>query len=279
MALGLLLGPGCTTATTVEDAGSSSTGGTTTGATTTGGTTGTTTGGGTTSGGGSTSGGTTGGGPDLSCLGVPLPTTAPAMLNLGGTVLSQSQTGSAPVVGATVDMFQSGGGTSIATATTDANGLFTMTVPSGGAPLDAYFHVTASGFVDTYWYPPVPFFFDSTNAPVAMLTPTILGFLESFGGATQQAGNGLSALEVLDCTGHPISGAVVTSSPAAGKTSYFSGMFPSSTATATDSNGTAFLFNLTAGPVAIGAKLGTTTLRSHSVEMRADVVTETSVVP
>jgi hypothetical protein len=277
MALGLLVGAGCSSTTTVEDAGSTgtSTGGSTTGGTTTGGSS---TGGSTT--GGSTSGGTSGGGPNLTCNGVALPTTAPAMVNLSGTVEKTDLTGMSGVAGATVEFFASSGGSALATTTTDSTGAFSVTVPTGGVPLAGYFHASAATFVDTYWYPPTPFYQDSTNVPISLLTPATIGQLEYFSGmVTHTPGLGRIGMDVFDCAGHPIAGAVVSSNPAPGKITYVVAGFPSTTATATDPSGTAFMHNVPAGQVTLNATVGATTLRANPIEVRGDVVTEASVVP
>jgi hypothetical protein len=280
MVLGLLVGAGCAS-TSVEDAGGS----------------------GTTSGDGTTGGQDAGmdaghdagpdagpvdagdGGPDagyapdLSCSGIS-PTTAPATLNLGGFVGQTDLSGTSGVAGANVEFFASSGGAALATTTTASNGAFSVSVPSGGVPLDGYFHVSDNSVhVDTYWYPPVPFYEDSSTLPIALFTTATLGLLEFYSSATHQPGTGRNGLEVVDCARIPISGATVTSTPAAGKTVYIVDGFPIPTASATDFTGTAFLFNLPAGQVTLGGTLGSTTLRSHSIEVRQDVVTESSVVP
>jgi hypothetical protein len=219
-------------------------------------------------------------GPDLTCLGLPLPTTAPATLMLGGTVGTTSLAGTSPVSGATVAIFSAdAGGAAIATATTDANGAFSLSISSGGAPFDGYLEVTAPTYTPTYWYPAVPFAANTSTLPVQLLTPATIGTIRTISGAAQPPDSGMAGIEVVDCAGVPLSGASVTTNPAAGSTVYVIANYPSSSATSTDSSGAAFLFDLTPGNLTIGATLGSTQLRSHDVNARPDVVTETSVRP
>lgn len=227
-------------------------------------------------------GGPDAGAPDagLGCRGLPLPTTAPATVAIAGTVYTQTFTGTSPVVGATVELFASSGGAAITTTLTGSAGQFSVIATSGGAPLDAYLHAHAATYTDTYWYPSVPLTANQSGVQVAMFTPALLGVLRSLiPTATQPAGAGMSGMQVVDCAGAPLANAVVTTSPAAGTTAYIISNFPSGTATATDASGASFLFDVTAGPVTFGATVGGAALRSHVVNVRPDVVTETSVQP
>src|SRR5882672_11135911 len=61
--------------------------------------------------------------------------------------------------------------TPIATATTDAMGNFTMTITTGGLPVDGFLKATKATFLDTYLYPPAPLIADFAMARVLMLMP------------------------------------------------------------------------------------------------------------
>jgi hypothetical protein len=231
------------------------------------------------SGGGGADAGTDAATVDLGCLGAPLPTTAPATLNLGGKVVTTSLTGTSPVPGASVSLYASDGGVALATATSTANGLFSFQAASGGAPIDGYLHVTSGNYVEVYWYPSAPLAADTSTIQVAMLLPSTLNFLSSVSGATQPLGAGMGGMDIVDCAGVPLAGAVMTSVPVAGNTTYVINQSPLSSATSTDASGSLFLFDLAAGQVTLGATLGAHTLRSHAVTVRPDVVTESSVQP
>jgi len=54
---------------------------------------------------------------------------------------------------------------------------------------------------------------------------------------------------------------------------------PDTSATSTNVNGLAFILNVTPGNVVVDAQAGPNNLREHTLDVRADVVTETAVLP
>jgi hypothetical protein len=95
---------------------------------------------------------------------------------------------------------------------------------------------------------------------------------------TQAAGNGFMGVVVSDCSGMPVAGATVTTTPS-GTVRYNQAGIPSNTAMVTDADGVAYVFNVPAGTVTVGASAQGTTFRAHDVLVRADVLTTTVVAP
>jgi len=106
-----------------------------------------------------------------------------------------------------------------------------------------------------------------------------LGTLAFVANVTLSPTNGLVVLTVVDCTGKVVSGATVSSSPAAGTTRYNSGGAPNQSATATDVDGLAYLLNVPAGNVAVQGMSSAHMLRSHSLDARAGAITQTILAP
>ncbi|HWZ27211.1 MAG TPA: carboxypeptidase-like regulatory domain-containing protein [Gemmatimonadales bacterium] len=195
------------------------------------------------------------------CEGQALPTTAPSTITVSGTVADFSSSG---VAGARVDAFKTGTAGSIDSATTDAQGHFALTVPTGGVPLDGFIKASKTGYLDTYAYPSAPLP-ASTSITLTVITSSQLNTFASLAGATPIAGNGSLAIRPVDCTEAVATGATVSTSPPA--TPY------------PDGNGNFFEFNLAPGSVTVSAKYQSHTFRSHPVVAFADAVTITIIAP
>lgn len=214
--------------------------------------------------------------PGFECLGAPLPTTAPATVTVSGQILQNALSPTA-LGNAIIDAFRTGNPTALATDTSNTPGFYSLSISTGGAPVDGYLRVTHSGQVDTYAYPSRPLFMDlMTN--VLMPTSNELAFLGAAVGVTQAAGNGFIGVVVKNCDGTALAGATVSTNPP-GTVKYNSGSTPSSTATSTSSDGVAYVFNVTAGNVTVMANASGNVLRQHVVNARANVVTLTEIQP
>ena len=214
----------------------------------------------------------------FSCLGTALPASASDPIVISGTVTTTDASGTTPVGSATVAAFKTGTSTALVSGVSSVSGAYSLTVPTSGLPVDGYLLSTKSGFLDTYVYPSEPASKTAT-VDVSMLTSSTFGFLQSFAGVTQNASKGAIIVEVVDCNGSPIAGATITSSPA-GTVRYLSGGIPSSSATATDVAGVAFIFNVGPGDVSVMSTAGGNTLRAHTVNARAgSALTTTQIAP
>ncbi len=214
----------------------------------------------------------------FACEGMPLPTTAPAMVKLAGVTQTEGLGGPQIVANATVAVFQGASVTPVATTTSDAQGKYSVTLSTGGTPLDGYAHVTAPSYLDTYLYPPKPIAADITNATGLLLNTNTFMLVQSFESVTETPGDGFIGIVVSDCDGNPVAGATVTTMPA-GTVRYNQGGFPNNQATSTDADGVAYVFNVPAGDVTVQATAGSHTLREHVVNARADVITTTVLQP
>jgi hypothetical protein len=137
--------------------------------------------------------------------------------------------------------------------------------------------VTDSAHISTYAYPAVPLAGDATEN-VLMVTSGEFTTLAGAAGITPVAGDGFIGLVVTNCAGTPVAGATVSSTPA-GTVRYNVGGFPSSTATATDSTGFAYIANVVPGDVTVMASASGHTLRQHVVSAHANAITLTQIQP
>ena len=219
------------------------------------------------------------------CLGMPLPTTAPATITIAGTTEEIKNLATAGLAGTTVTAFKVAGDMQVATTTSASDGTYSMTASTGGVPLDGYVlghhaDVGSTKYYDDYLYPPHALFGDETSGVILMLTPQTLGLITGLVNQTQDPAKGMLGLIVLDCNGTPLANAVVTTEPAA-TVYYDQNGLPTTPdkAMMTDTDGRAYILNLPPGVVTVHATVGTMVLRSHMVTARAGVVTTTAIEP
>ena len=221
----------------------------------------------------------TGSGSGFACLGAPLPTTAPATITITGNSTTAGLSGQMLLPTVTIDLFEGTATVPTKSTTSDLNGAYSVLISTSGVPVDGYIHGTKATYKDSYLYPPRPLATDTGNATLLLVTPGTFGLLESLGGVTQNAGDGWIGVVVSDCNDMPVAGATVTTAPAGTVRYNAAGGVPSNTATATDADGVAYVFNVAAGDVTVQAQAGGNTLREHVINARADVVTTTVIQP
>jgi hypothetical protein len=210
--------------------------------------------------------------------GTPDASNVPAMITVSGKATQQSTTTSTPASGVTIAAFKNTDeNTAIAMTTTDANGMYSLTITTNGQPLNGFLKATKSGNVDTYLYPPAPLVADFTNASINELDTNLYGTVAQTIGRGQ-AGQGMIALEVVDTTMATVAGAMVTSSPAAAHTGYTGALsLPDISGTMTVADGRAFLFGLAPGQVTVMATKSGATFKTTSLKVHADAFTTTVV--
>jgi len=202
--------------------------------------------------------------------------TAPAMITIKGTTkdanpLQPKVLGNVPVAA-----FKASDDSMVAMTTSDAQGNYTLTITTNGVALDGYLKATNTGYLDTYLYPPKPVSADIPSAPMNMVTQQIVDLLSgTVCRKAQDTAKGLIGVMVIDTAGMPVAGAMVASSPAADKYCYDKGTSPDSTATMTDTDGIAYMINVT-GDTTVSAT-GGATFMSHSVKARAGTLTTTQI--
>lgn len=209
------------------------------------------------------------------CLGQPLPTTAPSAITISGqtkgNVLSQTA-----LAGVEVIVSRTGSDT-LAADTSSTPGLFSMTILTGGTPIDGHLQLKKSGYLATYAYPSRPLAVSDSQG-VLMITSSEFSLLAAAAGITPQAGKGFIGVLVKDCTGAAITGATVSTTPAATVLYNVAGV-PSSSAMSTADDGVAYIANVAAGNVTVMASVSGHTLRQHVVNARADAITLTQIQP
>lgn len=211
----------------------------------------------------------------FACLNDTLPTTAPAAITVSGTTEGNVL---APTALSGVEVIVSRTGTdTLGADTSNAPGRFSLSVATGGTPLDGHLQLKKSGYLPTFAYPARPMAAnDSTN--VLMVTSSEFAALAAAAGITPQAGKGFVGVIVQDCQGNPLANATVTSNPA-GSIRYNAGGVPNPNVGSTAGDGIAYIANVTAGNVTIMATANGHTLRQHIVNARADAITLTQIQP
>lgn len=204
---------------------------------------------------------------------------APAMITVSGTATKREGTTSSAAAGVMVEAYKnSDPNTAVVTATTDAAGMYSLVIPTGGVAVDGYLKATLSGFLDTYLYPPKPLAEDFASASLNMINDSTLGLLSgTLCGASQDAAKGVIAVLVVDAANNPVAGATVSSTPAAAKYCYNSGGFPNRNATMTDTDGIAYMLNVAPGEVTVSAAKSGSSFSSHKVTARAGTLTTTVI--
>jgi hypothetical protein len=151
-------------------------------------------------------------GPDLTCLDQDPPAAAADPLVVGGTVFAVVAYQLAPVEGAPVELRRRGDGGLVASATTGADGAFTLSVASGGAPVDGYFAIATAGRLETRAYPGAPLV-GGENAFLLVADAAEVGAWYDAAGEAY-TGQATVVADVVDCGDGSIAGATVDVAPA-----------------------------------------------------------------
>lgn len=206
----------------------------------------------------------------------------PPTVTMQGVAKAYTAGGTEPIAGVLITAHATGDDdTVVLMATSAADGTYSITYETGGAPVDGYLRATLAGYMTTYLIPPGPITADFAGGTVAMLTPDIFNLLaNTLCGANQpETGKAAIAVVTLDAEDNPVAGATIGSSPAAGRYCYNDNGFPSRSATATDVDGAAYFLNVPPGDVRVSAMASGITYPSHTVLARADVLTTTLFMP
>ena len=205
---------------------------------------------------------------------------APMTITVSGTASSRGLGGTTPVDAATIGAYRNTDeATAVATAMTDAQGNFSITLDTGGMALVGYLKATKNGFATTYVYSPDPLAANTTGIPVNMLTTSTYDTLYTITQVSQMANTGTVAVIVRDAAMMPVAGATVSSTPAATYKYNGNNGLPTANATATNADGTGYMMNATPGAITVTASKSGSTFRSFPVKAFADSLTTTLVVP
>jgi hypothetical protein len=211
--------------------------------------------------------------------------TTPGMLALSGTAKEISASGQTPIAGVMLTAYNIADNSVLGTATSAADGTFSIAVNAGGQGINGYLKATTPGtgqnaYKDSYLYPPATLTANYSGVPVYVLKVSTYNLVNSslFLNDNQSAQNGWIALLIQDATGAAVAGAKVTSTPM-GQINYNASSLPSPTATATAADGIAYDTNITPGAVSVKATKAGTTFREHTIQVLPDVVTLTLITP
>jgi len=214
-----------------------------------------------------------------------VPSNIPAMITISGVASEITTGGRQPQAGVAITVHKVSDDSLQGMATTDANGAFSITVPTNGAPVDGYLKASKSGLKDTFLYPPFPLSSDFSGVTTLMLTPGTQGLANMVGGAAQpdptKGWIGLLVLDGPSTSATPVMGATISANPTGEIRYNGSAGIPQSAAQAmsTAADGIAYVMNVPAGMVTIGASKSGLNLKSHAVNARADKITLTLITP
>jgi hypothetical protein len=219
------------------------------------------------------------------CLGGALPTTAPDPLAVSGTAKTLNGLSTANAPGVTLGVYLTAGGGALATTTSASDGTFALSVATGGQPVAGYLKATKTGLLDYYLFPGTPLSANVNSAPVLVISSASLGTVETLASvtpATDPNAVGFVGVVVHDCDSKPVAGATISVTQSGGDVGdkrYVVGSVPSTTATMTDTSGSAFVFNVPAGTTTISAMVAGMTLRTHDIKITGNSGHATLVVP
>lgn len=155
-----------------------------------------------------------------------------------------------------------------------ASNVYDLEVPLTDGAFDGYLRVERALSLPTYYYPDAPFTAD-TSTLLALYGETGLARFEERAGVTRTHRGRVLVLVTDDSTG--LSDAVVGTTPA-GAVRYLDGDGrPDAAMTATGIAGAAFVFDAPVGAMTITATKPGASFGTHSIEVRADVITQTVV--
>ncbi len=203
------------------------------------------------------------------------PPHVPAMITLSGTAYESGQTSSTPLAGVAIALKKRSDDSTIVSATSDAQGKYSLSVTTGGLVVDAYILATKSGYTDAAAFPALPFAADNDKADSNLVTTSNFGLLGLYTG--QQSSKGIVVVEILDTSGMPVAGAAVSSTPAAGSYLYSDSTGKPASGTATNTDGTAFLVNVPPGNISINVTKSGASFNDHDVSAKANTFTSTVV--
>jgi hypothetical protein len=203
------------------------------------------------------------------------------MITISGIASTISSSGKMANAGVAIVAKKVSDDSTIAMATSGADGTFSISAPTNGAAVDAYLVATKSGLIDTYLYPPGPLSMDFANVPIYQMTTSTQSLANQIGGAdAQTAAQAWIGVVIQDATMTGVAGATFTATPAGGMIHYNSSSgLPQAQATSTAADGIGYYMNAPAGNVTVGATKTGSTFHSHTVNARAAKITLTLITP
>ncbi len=148
---------------------------------------------------------------NFSCSGTP-PTVAADPIVISGNVTA-FQSASDP--GVTVEFHRKSDNVVLGTTTTDSNGNYSLSIPSGGVPIDGYLNLSAPGTPEfrAYWSKPLT---GPTSSSPFVITSSALNMVYSLLQQSPQPGTGTLVVSIADCAGVAVIGATLSVQPNSG---------------------------------------------------------------
>ncbi len=164
----------------------------------------------------------------------------------------------------------------LAMDTSDGNGMYRLAIPYAGVPVDGHLHTVRTGYLDTYYYLAgalggdaiidIPLMSQDSFMPLCTQVQVSCDATKAF-----------LYFVVFDATGKALAGATVTTAPA-GTVRYNDNGSPSASATATSSDGGAFVFNIPIGTISVDAAAVGWTFLQRTMFARAGALNLTYLV-
>lgn len=204
-------------------------------------------------------------------------------ITISGVASEITATGRMPQEGVQITVFKISDDSVIGTATSAADGTYSITAQSNGAAIDGYLKATKAGLKDTYLYPPGPLAMDFSGATTLMLKANTQSLANQLAGAAApDPAKGWIGVLVVDGTSSsamPVMGATISATPT-GEIHYNgSAGVPQAQAMSTGADGIGYAMNVPAGQIMVGATKTGLTFKAHTINARADKITLTLVAP
>jgi hypothetical protein len=204
--------------------------------------------------------------PASTLCGAPVPTSAPATITVSGTAVAYDGT-QTTTAGLTVAVLV--GSTTLASGPVDSSLAFSLTVPTGGVPIDFRVRVSAPGYADADFYPPGPVAAEYTvDTRLLALGPSLFARL---GGGGQDTSHAFVLARPMDCGSPPqeANGATVALVPAGSATESYldrGTLVPAPTSSTTE----ALFRNAEPGAATVTASSGATVFRDRLIDAPAN---------
>ncbi len=204
-------------------------------------------------------------------------------ITISGVASEITATGRTPQEGVVVNVYKVSDDSMIGTATSAADGTYSITAQSNGAAIDGYLKATKAGLKDTYLYPPGPLSTDFSGATTLMLKANTQGLANQLAGAAApdplKGWIGVLVVDGPTAGAMAVMGATITATPT-GEIHYNgSAGVPQAQAMSTAADGIGYAMNVPAGQIMVGATKTGLTFKAHAINARADKITLTLVAP
>jgi hypothetical protein len=202
------------------------------------------------------------------------PTTAPSTITVTGNALAIDGTTSTGA-GVTVEVRK--GGTTLASGSVNATtGAFSLSVATGGVPIDVTIRASASGYVDNDYYPPAPLAANfNVHGGLAVIRPAAFTAL----GTGQDTSHAFVVATTVDCANsQPLEGATITLAPAAASETYYDGSGNKSAAP-TATTIAAMFTNAAPGTATVSASSAVNTFGDRSIDLAAQTLVDVELSP